>query len=273
MNTLVSLRFHRIRLLAPVYFLAALLTIPLFTGCSRGDGLEFVSETEERGFQRGRQLLREGRRPDALTAFLGVIEKRRGDAPESHLEVGELYRTHFRNPIYAIYHYRKFLELSPNSPQAPHVRQLIETATKDFAATLPAQPMQVQHERLDLLETVERLQRENVALKRDLAGARQELGRVQQVAQTQAAAPRPAAQTTASTPAAASQVNVTPTAQRPAAGAAQRTYTVVAGDTLTHISGKVYGTSARWRDIFEANRDVMANENSLRIGMQLRIPE
>jgi nucleoid-associated protein YgaU len=52
-----------------------------------------------------------------------------------------------------------------------------------------------------------------------------------------------------------------------------RSYTVVAGDTLSHISGKVYGTNARWRDIFEANRNILPNENSLRIGMELQLPE
>lgn len=154
--------------MAPVYFLLALLCASLFSGCEPGDGSELVSEADERSFQRGKQLLREGRRPDALNAFLSVIEKRRGDAPESHLEVGELFRTHIKDPVSAIYHYRKYLEMSPNSAQASHVRQLIDTSTKDFAGTLPAQPMHVQYERLDLLESIEKLQQENVELKRDL---------------------------------------------------------------------------------------------------------
>lgn len=59
----------------------------------------------------------------------------------------------------------------------------------------------------------------------------------------------------------------------PAVSGNHRTYTVVSGDTLTRISGKVYGTGSRWNEIFEANRDVLPNENSIKIGMQLRIPE
>lgn len=257
MSLLVYHRFHRIRLLAPAYFLGLLLVLPLFQGCSPGETVELLSETEERGFQRGKQLLREGRRPEALTAFLSVIDKRRGDAAESHLEAGEIYRTHFKNPIYAIYHYRKFLEISPHSVQAPHVRQLIDTATKDFAASLPAQPMQAQYERLELLETVERLQKENEDLKRQLTAAREERARPAPPPPVAQAARQPAARQVAASPSTSSG----------------RTYTVAPGDTLTHISGKVYGTNARWKDIFEANRDVMANENSLRIGMTLRIPE
>src|SRR5699024_10823051 len=138
---------------APAYFLCILLAL-LFAGCTISEGPEVVSEREERNFQRGKQLLREGRRQEALSAFLSVIEKRH-EAPESHLEAGELFRTHIKDPISSIYHYRKYLALSSDSPQAEHVRQLIETATKDFAAALPASPMESQFERIDLLETVE----------------------------------------------------------------------------------------------------------------------
>jgi LysM repeat protein len=250
---------HRIFALAPVFFLLPF--VVTFTGCTVGEGPELVSEREERNFQRGRQLMREGRRPEALAAFLSVIEKRR-DAPESHLEAGELFRTHMRDPVMSIYHYRKFLEQSPNSPQAPHVLQLIDTAKKDFVATLPAQPMETQLERIDLLETVERLKRENLELKRQVEAARQDRERWQ--ARVATASPQPAV-TATSAPATQSSATAT--------RSSSRVYTVVPGDTLSHISGKVYGTSTRWRDIFEANRDVLPNENSLRIGMQLRIPE
>lgn len=254
--------FHRILGRAPVYFLGFLFLLFL-TGCAMSEGPEVLSETDERNFQRGKQLLREGRRQEALSAFLSVIEKRR-DAPESHLEAGELFRTHIRDPISSIYHYRKYLALNSDSPQAPHVRQLIETATKDFAATLPAAPMETQYERVDLLETVERLKTENLQLKQQLAQARQQQQQLQTRLQTAGTAPVTAA---AASPAPQQR------ATQSQSSSAQREYTVVAGDTLSHISGKVYGTTSRWRDIFEANRDVLPNENSLKIGMKLRLPE
>src|SRR5690606_27370870 len=113
-------RFHRIRSRAPVYFLLGLLTAVFLAGCFPAEGVDLVTEREERSYLRGKQLLREGRRQEALSAFLSVIEKRRGDAPESHLEAGELYRTHIKDPVSAIYHYRKYLEISGGSAQAPH---------------------------------------------------------------------------------------------------------------------------------------------------------
>ncbi len=52
------------------------------------------------------------------------------------------------------------------------------------------------------------------------------------------------------------------------------TYTVASGDVLGAISQKVYGTSSKWRTIYDANRDVIgADPNSLKPGMVLRIPQ
>ena len=56
------------------------------------------------------------------------------------------------------------------------------------------------------------------------------------------------------------------------AAPAPKTYVVVEGDTLTKISRKFYGTSARWEDILNANRDVLKDEKSLVVGSSLRIP-
>ena len=49
-------------------------------------------------------------------------------------------------------------------------------------------------------------------------------------------------------------------------------YVVQGGDTLSEISLAVYGTSRRYTEIFEANRDVLASPDVLAEGMVLRIP-
>ena len=61
------------------------------------------------------------------------------------------------------------------------------------------------------------------------------------------------------------------TAPAPAPPAA-KTYVVVEGDTLTRISRKFYGTSSRWEDILNANRDVLKDEKSLAVGSTIKIP-
>jgi nucleoid-associated protein YgaU len=94
------------------------------------------------------------------------------DAPESHLEIGILYQQHIKDPIAAIYHYRRFRELKRNSPQSDLVRQRIDAATREFARTLPAQPLENQMEKIDLLDRLDQLQRENLQLKDQLLAVR-----------------------------------------------------------------------------------------------------
>ena len=51
-----------------------------------------------------------------------------------------------------------------------------------------------------------------------------------------------------------------------------RTYTVVAGDSLSKISQKMYGTQANIDLIFNANRDQLSSRSDLKIGQVLVIP-
>lgn len=61
--------------------------------------------------------------------------------------------------------------------------------------------------------------------------------------------------------------------QRPAQLAPrQQTYTVQRGDTLGEISMKTLGTSRRWREILELNRDRIRDPNVVPVGVELRLP-
>ncbi|HVT72103.1 MAG TPA: peptidoglycan-binding protein, partial [Lacunisphaera sp.] len=138
-------------------------------GCSENERPSYANETDEPAYREGAALLKAGRKQEALNAFLKVIAKRGDDAPESHLEAGLLYLQHINDPLAAIYHFKKYLMLRPNSAQAPLVRQRIDAATREFARTLPAQPLENQLQRVDLVATLDRLKQENEALKRELA--------------------------------------------------------------------------------------------------------
>jgi uncharacterized protein YidB (DUF937 family) len=54
--------------------------------------------------------------------------------------------------------------------------------------------------------------------------------------------------------------------------AADRTYTVVSGDSLSKIAKHVYGDGNRWMAIFEANRDKLHDPDRISPGQVLRIP-
>ncbi|MCC6930566.1 MAG: LysM peptidoglycan-binding domain-containing protein [Gemmatimonadaceae bacterium] len=54
--------------------------------------------------------------------------------------------------------------------------------------------------------------------------------------------------------------------------AAVPTYTVVKGDTLSGIAKHHYGDASKWKEIFEANRDVIKNPDRIQIGWVLKLP-
>jgi uncharacterized protein YidB (DUF937 family)/LysM repeat protein len=58
----------------------------------------------------------------------------------------------------------------------------------------------------------------------------------------------------------------------PAPKAAEQSYTVERGDSLSKIAKKVYGNANEWRKIFEANRDQISNPDLIHPGQVLRIP-
>lgn len=291
--------------------LCALATLLFVAGCGRYDSSPFTAEIDEPNYRRGKDLLRQGRNQEALASFLKVVEKRGDDAPESHLEAGILYQQHIKDPIAAIYHYRKFRELKRNSPQSDLVRQRIDAATREFARTLPAQPLENQMERLDLLEKIDQLQRENAQLKDQLIGVRtQAINTPRSGASSPpapsvdagepmasqaidpgespiAAAPEPPAAPVVVTPAPAptpsvSGIRPAPTAPTPPAPTAPvapsgpgRRYVVQKGDTLFAIAKRHYGTAnnARVQAILNANRAVLPSAAALHPGMTLVIPQ
>lgn len=57
------------------------------------------------------------------------------------------------------------------------------------------------------------------------------------------------------------------------AGQSQRRYTVQAGDTLSKISRTYYGDPNQYMKIFNANRSVLQDPNTIRAGQELLIPE
>lgn len=278
-------------------------------GCAPQTNLPFTAEVDDPDYRRGKELMRMGREADALKQFLRVIDQRGGAAAESHLDAAILYHRHIKDPISAIYHYRRYREMRPNTEQARLALQSIEACIRDFARNLPAQPMDNQVERTSMIDSVDRLSRENLQLKEQLAAARaaildttrqSSLGvnepsqgsfAIDAPSSAMATAPRVAPpeysapvavtpiQPAPAPPSPPPVVRTQPPVQQvqppppPVSTAGMRRHIVQKGDTLQSISLRYYGTRSRFRDIYAANRDVMPNESTLRIGMELRIPQ
>ncbi len=288
--------------------LLALLALLLAAGCDRGDGFTLSSETDEPYYRQGQQLSKQGRDQEALNAYLKVISKRDETAPESHLEAGLILLQHVKDPIAAIYHFRKYLELQPNARQAVYVRGLIDTAKREFARTLPAAPMESQAERLETQDQIDRLLRENDRLKAELAALHDGVTTATPIRTRgpldpsagyggpmislaapapETAAPLPASEddspvtyapvenppaTTPAAPAATRPSLSTPARSTPTKPGAGRRHTVARGDTLFSLAQKYYGSRSRWHEIYDANRDVLPKPDALRLGMELKIP-
>lgn len=254
------------------FCMASILTALLWVACQPAG--EVVRETDERAFRRAKSLLREDRKDEALASFMAVIDAR-SNAAESHLEVGLLYLNHVRDPVASIYHFRRYLGLKPNGEHVDFVNELITTARKEFARSLPGEPFAPQVNRADLMSNMQRLRDENRQLKDQLSEVRtqlqltqQTLQQVQEQADVDVVSPSgPVAPIIIGSSARRSSE----TGSGGESGA--RYYTVQAGDTLSRISREVYGTTGRWSEIFEANRDQLPSPNALQPGQRLRIPE
>ena len=289
----------------PFTVLLALVACFLGAGCGGGDGLALSSETDDAFYQQGKQLQKQGRNAEALTAFLKVAE-RRGEqsSPESHLEAGLIYLQHIKDPVEAIHHFRKYLELEPNSKQAPLVRQRIDLARRELFRTMPGRPSDEQTVRLGGQELIDRLQRENEDLKAELGRQRGSgpapflrttRGPVEVVdvpkpvdgesyLSLRVAPPPPSFAAPSSAPLAQGPSGVAakaapPTAKSaPSAGksgfpvpVAGKRHSVAPGDSLYRVALK-YGVTVE--AILAVNRDVLSSgvKTTLRQGMELKIP-
>lgn len=220
----------------------------LLNGCK--NDRDVVAELEEPLYQKGQQCLRENRADEAFKLFNRLIAQRKDFSPNTHFELGQLYLSVQKDPIFAIYHFRQYLIQEPEGKRVHLVLQMIETAKKEFARTLPMNDRYSESpEYLNLIEVLKQVRSENNRLKTELMRSR--------TSQKKAVA------ITGETVAPVESSNVF---------TEERTYIVQNEDSLSKISLKMYGSAVKWNLIFEANRDVLPSANSLKIGMKLRIP-
>ncbi|MGH7959758.1 MAG: LysM peptidoglycan-binding domain-containing protein [Opitutaceae bacterium] len=268
--------------------------------CSDRNRAQLPAETDEPYYVQGKQLIRQGRNPEALTLFLKVIDRRgeRG-APESHLEAGSIYLKHTRDPVEAYHHFRKYLDLQPNSKEAVGVRGMVEDAKREFARTLPARPLDDQSLKMQADDAIEKLRRENEELRAQIATLRgtsaipvtRAAPIITLPANVQPPAPSPPVATVVNSPnppahapkttAAPTTMFQTPVAPPPGTrtsaptrpgASATRTHTVAPKDTLYGISMKYFGNGRQVDAIYQANRDQMRSKEDVRPGMTLRLP-
>jgi LysM repeat protein len=274
-------------------------------GCGDRDRAPLPAETDDPYHVQGKQLQKQGRNAEALNAFLKVIDRRgENPAPESHLEVGLICLHHTKDPLAAIYHFRRYLKEHPNSKQAPYVLGQVEAARREFAVTLPGRPLEDQSARMAAEDELRKLRRENDELRAELAvlrgGGAVPVSRqprmisLPPVMQSLSAPPPPpvtrvlappvmATAGSADAPDAAPPIiqRAPPTAAKPgrpattgvpakAAAGSGRAHTIAAKDTLYSIARRY---NVKVEDLVAANPTVVPRVSSpLRVGTVLKIP-
>ena len=216
-----------------------------------------VEEDQDDAFIQGRSFLKVGKEEEALDQFLSVT-RRTIKCPKSHLEVGRLFLTleTRKDPVAAIYHFRRFLLLENESREAPKVEQLIVTAEREIIRNLPGEPYS------DLLDSLT-LKEENDNLKRKVADLQARIGLPLEIKNLPVPRMRKP-----------QFISPVTSVQKPIPlqSSSPRTYVVKKGDSLYAISRKLYGDSSHIERIFQANRQSLSSKNSLKLGQTLIIP-
>jgi tetratricopeptide (TPR) repeat protein len=252
----------------------------LLTACERSAPVSDAAAEQEVNYLRAKKLYEQQDFPAAAEFYKKTLSAN-PDFAKAHLELGLLSDDKLGDPIAAIYHYRRYLELRPDSEKRQLVEDFIERAKFSLAAKLPQSPV------VDVGELT-RLQNEKVALLQENATLRSRVAELEKAATAAvtAIAETPTA-TVVSTPAPASVMTPSPAAAtmvmaaapvtafaEPSPGEAVRahTYVVQKGDTLQSLALRYYGTRSAWEKIYQANRSGLPSKDQLKVGQQLVIP-
>lgn len=226
-------------------------------GCMKGAQRTDESEMEHPLMKRAMEKLRAGNESGAIDVYRMLVEKDPTMA-RAHLALAFLLDKPDRDYVAAIYHYQRYLQLRPDTEKADMIRSRIRAAHISFVGKAYAGVS-------NLTDHVNRLERENAALKVHAANLEA------QAAHLRSALERARAQVAQA--ADRSEKNMERmTVPVPAMQPAVRTVKVQQGDTLSKVAARVYGDATRWKDLMEANRPLLKRPEDVRPGQVLVVP-
>ena len=232
------------------------------TGCDKNSGTMEEREERDPNILSGQQYMDQGNYDAAIQEFkLAMVQEPRMARP--HLDLATIYQNYVYNPIHAIYHYDRYLELRPESEKSEFILEQRQKVFNKFAQTLVDNLPEVQN----MLKERNTLVQQNNDLKRQLAAALKKQSAQPTTTQTASApvAKKTVTQTVPKSTGSATQAKSASTQKH-------QIYHVVGGDTLSKIATKFYGDSGKWDAIYEANKDMMRSPGDLKVGQTLVIP-
>jgi LysM repeat protein len=198
---------------------------------------------------RNAQIIKDADAKAAQGDFLRAVnlyEAALDDSPrcaDIHYKLALLYDDKMNDPLNAVHHFKRYLTLSPSGPHATDAKNFLKRDEVTMLTNLSGDSIVSRTE-------AARLRNENLSLRKEI----EDRSLKSKIA-----------------------VDKTPASDKPKKAiavnkAGNRSYTVKSGDTLASISRKFYKTSARWKQILNANKDKIDNPENLKTGQTLTIP-
>ncbi len=212
----------------------AMLSILAFSACDR-----VITPRNEQTLKDAQAKAAQGEYGRAINLYEAALD----DSPRSaeiHYQLALIYEDKLKEPVNALHHFKRYLALEPSGAHAIEAKDAIKRDEVALVTALSGDAVVTRAE-------AARLRNENLNLRRQIDGSKP----------ARAAMSTPRTSTEHSSPAPAHE---------------PRTYVVQSGDTLFSIARKFYQSSARWKDIRDANADKIDNPAKLAPGTQLKIP-
>ena len=214
----------------------------LLAGCDR-----LFEQKGEDALNMAREKEKEGDYQGAVRWYEASLDGT-GKTAEAHYLMALLFDDKLDNPVAALDHFRRYIELAPDGPHAADAQSYADQDQFKLANILSKGNFMPQQD-------AARLKNQNFALQQQLTDARKEISDMRAMAAGTPGKPGRAADP-----------------ERNDIPPGSRTYRVEPGDTLSSISRKFFKTPSRWQDIQDANFKVLSGTVKLKVGMTLLIP-
>lgn len=234
------------------------------TGCNPTGNEHPDSSKAQQLFRQASKLRQTGNSAAAITSFERAATLN-PDWAEPHLELGLLYEEKSGDPISAIYHYRRYIKMSPDSPRRPLVEDFIERSLLSLATTHSQQTT------FSDSRDTKRVVAENALLSKENERLQIRVRELEQKAVTAAAVTR-FNTTVSNNQVMPAQTDPVRDSYHAPENVSMRTYMVQKGDTLQSLALRFYGSRSGWENIYRVNRAILPGKDTLKIGQVLIIP-